>query len=99
MPCARQVAACAQARSTTQSVSPMMSSVDSAAGTNAPGGRRPRDRVLPADERLDARDRAVGGADLGLVVEHELAVVDRVAELGDERQPVGVEALLARRRT
>ena len=56
-------------------------------------------RVLPADERLDARDRAVGGADLGLVVEDELAVVDRVPELGHEREPVGVEALLARART
>src|SRR5256885_2148270 len=38
-------------------------------------------RLLPADERLDAAHRAVGEPRLRLVVEHELAVLDRAPEL------------------
>ena len=43
-------------------------------------------RVLPADERLHGVDAAVGEPGLRLVVQHQLARVDRVAQLAGERE-------------
>ena len=40
--------------------------------------------VLPADERLDRVDAAVAEPGLGLVVQHELARVDGLAQLGGQ---------------
>ena len=47
-------------------------------------------RVTPADQRLDARQRARAHVHLRLVVQHELALRDRTRQLGEQRQPVGV---------
>ena len=44
--------------------------------------------MLPARERLDADELPGGGRDLGLVVRGDLAVLQRIAELADERQTV-----------
>jgi hypothetical protein len=45
--------------------------------------------VLPAHERLDAADAARVQLDLGLEVQHELVVVDRVAKLAEQLQALG----------
>ena len=58
-----------------------MSSVRSAIGMNASGDSSPRCRVLPAHQRLELGDGSVHQAALGLVVQHELAVVDRLSQL------------------
>ena len=41
-------------------------------------------RMVPADQRLDHANRAGGERDLGLVVQHELALRDRPAQLAGE---------------
>ena len=43
-------------------------------------------RVLPAHERLDADHRAGAQRDLRLVVQDELVLVDRAAQLGEQRE-------------
>jgi len=45
--------------------------------------------VAPADERLDAGDGAVLDVHLGLVVQFELALVDRAAQGAEQAEPVG----------
>ena len=45
--------------------------------------------MLPADERLDASHAAVDHRRLRLVVDDDLAPVERVAQLADEREPLG----------
>ena len=47
-------------------------------------------RVLPAHERLDARELARAHVDLRLVVQQQLAVADRARKLGEQRQARGV---------
>src|SRR5262249_47820155 len=42
-------------------------------------------RVLPADERFKANDLAGGKLDLGLVVEHKLALIERDPQIGPVR--------------
>ena len=44
--------------------------------------------VLPADERLDAGDRASARVRFGLVVEDQFTVLQSVPELADQSQPV-----------
>ncbi|HSD01718.1 MAG TPA: hypothetical protein VLB81_05080 [Gaiellales bacterium] len=44
--------------------------------------------MLPAHERLEASDAAVPQAGLRLVVDNDLAAVERVAQLADKRQPL-----------
>ena len=53
-------------------------------------GRRhqPEIGVEPAQQRLDAEHRPVGEADLGLVVDHELAVLERLPQPALQHQPL-----------
>ena len=54
-------------------------------------------RMLPARERLDAGDRARADVELGLVVQHELAVANRARQLREQleaRRVVAVELLV-----
>ena len=60
------------------------------------GREQPAPRVLPAHERLDAGDGPARQVGLRLVVQDELAVVDRVAQLADEREPLAA-VVVARR--
>ena len=60
------------------------------------GREQPAPRVLPAHERLDAARRAARQVGLGLVVQDELAGVDRVAQLAHEREPLAA-VVVARR--
>ena len=53
--------------------------------------------MLPARERLDARELAGADVELGLVVQHELVVADRARQLGEQgeaRRVVAVELLV-----
>ena len=51
--------------------------------------------VLPAGERLHADDPARAQLGLRLVGEHQLAALDRVAQLGGEREPARAVVVLA----
>jgi hypothetical protein len=49
-------------------------------------------RALPAQQRLGADDLPLGDVDLGLIVELELVVLDRAAQVAfDERLPLGAD--------
>ena len=63
-----------------------ISSVRSTSGMKAAGASRPRARVLPADQRLDAGDLARGQVDLGLIVEDQLVAGDALAQVGQQRE-------------
>ena len=65
-------------------------------GTNWSGGMKPARRVLPADERLDADDPAGREVGLRLVVDDELADLDRPAQLAGERESGRVVRVLLR---
>src|SRR6266446_4666706 len=52
--------------------------------------QQPVHRVTPADQRLDLRRLAVDRRHDRLVVEHQLELVDRVAELPDQGYPLTV---------
>ena len=62
--------------------------VSSASGMNSTGGIVPRVGCVPAQQRLDAVDRAAGEADDRLVVHRELAVVERALEVGAQLEPL-----------
>ena len=53
-------------------------------------GRRHQAEVgmVPAQQRLDAEHGAVGEADLGLVVDHELALLERLPQPALQHQPL-----------
>ena len=53
-------------------------------------------RVLPARQGLDADHLARGELGLGLEEEHDLAVLDRLAQAAGQRQPARAEAVQAR---
>ncbi len=71
--------ACRQASRSTQRPIGTISPVSSANGMKSPGGDEPALGVVPAQQRLHARDAAVGEADDRLVVQLELAAVERRA--------------------
>jgi hypothetical protein len=50
--------------------------------------------VVPARERLDALDLAARERDLRLVVEDQLGLVHRAAQLADQREAAGVVPVL-----
>ena len=50
--------------------------------------------MVPADQRLERADVAVGKAELGLVVQDELVAGQRLAQLPDEGEPVRVVVVL-----
>ena len=52
-------------------------------------------RVVPAHERLDGVHPAVVQDGLGLVVERQLALLERAPQLADEGQAAGVVGLAA----
>ena len=58
-----------------------ISPVSSASGTNSAGGTRPRDRVLPAHERLGGDDPARVQRDDRLVLDDHLLALDRLRQL------------------
>ena len=68
--------------------------VFSASGTNTSGPDEPALRVVPAHERLDAGDEPGADGRLRLVVDDELALLERAAQLAGERQARGAVALL-----
>ena len=84
MPAARQAACWRSADSTTARVMWRIRPCRSPIGRKASGASRPCSRVLPAHERLDAVDRAALEVGLRLVVEDELAALDRAAQLAGE---------------
>ncbi len=59
------------------------------------GPEQPALRVLPAHERLDAAHVAAAQLGLRLVVEDELAGLERRAELADQREPLAAVAVAA----
>ena len=75
-----QDAACRQARSSTQRPSSTISPVDSASGMNIVRRYGAELGVVPAGERLDADDRAVGEVDDRLVVHLQAAGPQRPAQ-------------------
>ncbi len=80
--------ACRHASSRTQPPMGMIRPVSSARGMNSDGSSKPALRVLPPDQRLDGNGLAAVEADDGLVVEDELAVVDRPLQLGRPFEPL-----------
>ena len=58
------------------------------------GADEPAPRVVPAHERLDAGDETGADRGLRLVVDDELALLERAAQLAGERQPRGAVGLL-----
>ena len=56
-------------------------------GEEFAGKHQSETRVRPSDECLDADDLTTSQLDLGLVVEHELVVLDRVLEFAEHEQP------------
>ena len=87
-PCRRQLARSRTACSTMLAVSGAISAVCSTIGTNSAGASRPLLGVLPADQRLDARHPAGLQVELGLVVDDELAPLQRGADLAEQAQPL-----------
>ena len=71
----------------THSVSGRIRPVCSASSMNCLRRHEPVARARPADERLDAGQLARAQVELGLVVEHQLARGDRLAQARRERQP------------
>ena len=74
--------ACRQASRSTQRPIGTISPVSSANGMKSSGSTQAALGVVPAQQRLDARDAAVGEADDRLVVELELAAVERPLQVG-----------------
>ena len=66
-----------------------MRPVRSARPRNSCGPSEPALGVLPAHERLDADHAAAAERDLGLEVQDELVVVEGVAQLAQELEPLG----------
>ena len=85
MPPARQRPIWPSASARTQAPRGSIRPVSSASGRKAPGASSAALRVLPAQERLQTGDRAVGGGDLGLVVQLELAVLDAAGEVAAQQ--------------
>ena len=65
-----------------------MSPVVSASGMNESGGQEAAAGMVPADQRLGPDDRRPGDVRDRLEVDHELVLVDRMTELGDQLEPV-----------
>src|SRR3990167_3839120 len=88
-------AASAQDLRSTHSPSGRIRPVSSASGMKSSGGgqARPRGgrlrgrRVAPTDQRLEPEDLAVAGAGLRLVMDHQVLVDDRLAQLAGEVAP------------
>ena len=94
---AARLRSCWHASSRTHWPSGTMRPVSSASGMNASGGQQALDRVVPADERLDAGDAAGLQRHDRLVEQAQLAVLDAAGEVGLELEPLehaGVHALL-----
>ena len=58
-----------------------------------PGAEQPALRVLPAHERLEAGHGAGPHVGLGLVVQDELAGLERPVQLAHEPQPLAAVAV------
>ena len=63
-------------------------------------GRRDQalDGMLPAQQRLEARHRCVGQPHDGLIEDLDLAVAQRMAQIGFQRHAVGARAGFQARR-
>ena len=81
-----QACACAQASSSTHSPSGMMRPVSSAIGMNSAGDMRRWSDLRPAQQRFGAADPRRGEVDQRLVVQRELAVLERAPQVGLGRQ-------------
>ena len=79
----------ASAASSTYSVSGRIRPVCSASGTNSSGGSRPRSGCCQRTSASTLCDAAVREHRLRLVVEDELALLDRAAQLADSAEPRG----------
>ena len=76
-PLARQRAHWASDSLSTHVVSSFIRPASSARGRNLSGRDQTERRVGPANQRFDGEDLAGAQVELGLVVQHEAAVVDR----------------------